>query len=97
MKVEIDELESLLGPDDSDVDFRRIIEEARDKKKVARCLRPSAQRARLNSWWSVVRDGTSIKRGCMRRGDTRLSHQLEDSGKQAWKSSGLRGSLRKER
>ena len=31
MKVEIAELESLFGPDDSDVDFRRIIEEARDK------------------------------------------------------------------
>ena len=34
-KVGIEELESLLGPDDSDVDFRRINEEARDKKKVA--------------------------------------------------------------
>ena len=32
-KVEFEELESLLGPDDSDVDFRRILEEARDKKK----------------------------------------------------------------
>ena len=33
--MEIEELESLLGPDDSDVDFRRIIEEARDKKGCA--------------------------------------------------------------
>ena len=32
LKVEIEELESLLGPEDSDVDFRRISEEARDKK-----------------------------------------------------------------
>ena len=34
MKVEIEELESLLCPDDSDVDFRRIVEEARDKKRL---------------------------------------------------------------
>ena len=32
MKVEIEELDSLLVPDDLDVDFRRIIEEARGKK-----------------------------------------------------------------
>ena len=32
LKVEIEELESLLGPDDTDVDFRRILEEARDEK-----------------------------------------------------------------
>ena len=30
--MEVEEFESLLGPDDSDVDFRRILEEARDKK-----------------------------------------------------------------
>ena len=29
LKVEIEELESLLGPDDTEVDFRRILEEAR--------------------------------------------------------------------
>ena len=34
LKVEIEELESLLGPDDSDVDFKRIMEEARDKKRL---------------------------------------------------------------
>ena len=38
LKVEVEELESLLGPD-----------EARDKK-VARYLRPSAQMVRVNSW-----------------------------------------------
>ena len=32
LKVEVEQLESLLGPDDSDVDFRRILEEARDEK-----------------------------------------------------------------
>ena len=35
LKVNIEELESLLGPDDTDVDFRRILEEARDKKGCA--------------------------------------------------------------
>ena len=34
LKVEVEELESLLGPDDSDVDFKRILEEARDKKRL---------------------------------------------------------------
>ena len=33
--MEVEELESLLRPDDSDVDFRRILEEARDKKGCA--------------------------------------------------------------
>ena len=32
MKVEVEELESLLGPEDPDVDFRRILEEARTKQ-----------------------------------------------------------------
>ena len=35
LKMEVEELESLLGPVDSDVDFRRIIEEARGKKTCA--------------------------------------------------------------
>ena len=32
LKLEIEELESLLGPEDSYVDFRQILEEARDEK-----------------------------------------------------------------
>ena len=32
MKVEVEELASLLGPEDSEVDFRRILEEARNKQ-----------------------------------------------------------------
>ena len=35
LKVEVEELESLLGPEDSDVDFRRILEEARNKEGCA--------------------------------------------------------------
>ena len=34
LKVEVEELESLLGPDDSDVDFRRILQETRDEKRL---------------------------------------------------------------
>ena len=33
LKVEVEDVESLLGPDDSDEDFRRILEEVRDKKR----------------------------------------------------------------
>ena len=32
LKVEVEELKSLLGPDDLDADFRRILNEARNKK-----------------------------------------------------------------
>ena len=35
MILEIEELESLVGPDDLDVDFRRITEETRGKKGCA--------------------------------------------------------------
>ena len=32
MNVEVEELESLLGPEDSKVDYRRILKEARNKQ-----------------------------------------------------------------
>ena len=32
MKVAVEELEELLGPEDVDVDFRRVLEEARDER-----------------------------------------------------------------
>ena len=35
VKVEVAELEDLLGPDDVNVDFRRILEEARDENGCA--------------------------------------------------------------
>ena len=34
--VEVEELEDLLGSDDIDLDFRRILEEARDEKWCAK-------------------------------------------------------------
>ena len=91
--MEVEELESLLGPDDINVDFRRILEEARDEK-VARCSRPSSQMVRVNSWWSV-RDGTSTKGSGTHCGDKiRLLLEVMDGGKEgleqqrvAWSSS----------
>ena len=32
MKVEVEELQGLLGPEDVDVDFRRSLKEARDER-----------------------------------------------------------------
>ena len=32
MKVAVEELEELLGPEDVDVDFRRVLKEARDER-----------------------------------------------------------------
>ena len=34
VKVEVEEVEDLLGPQDVDVDFRRIMKEARDERGV---------------------------------------------------------------
>ena len=60
MKVEIEEFESLLGPDDVDVDFRRILEKARDEKGCA-IFETFSTDGPSAFWWSVVRDGTSTK------------------------------------
>ena len=55
MKVEVEELESPLGPEDSEVDFTRILEEVRNEKGRA------IFEVRMNSWLSAERDGTSTK------------------------------------
>ena len=47
---------------------------------------------RVNSWWSVVRDGTSTKGGGTHLGDKiRPLFQVKDSGKRIWKSRELDG------
>ena len=38
VKVEVEELENLLGLDDVDVDFRRILKEARDERRVTKAV-----------------------------------------------------------
>ena len=49
MKVGIEELELLLGSEDSEVDLRHILVYAR-KKRVAKSLKFSARRVRVSSW-----------------------------------------------
>ena len=53
-KVEIEELEFLLGPDETDVEFRRILEEARDKKGFAIVETFSTDGPSAFLAWSVV-------------------------------------------
>ena len=60
LQLEIEELESLLGSDVTDVNFRRILEEARDEKGCAIFETFSTDGP---SWWSVVREGTGTKGG----------------------------------
>ena len=75
-------METLLGPDGMDVEFR-LFEEA--------------QMARVNSWWSVACDGMSTKGSGTHFGDKiRLLLQVIDSGKRPWNSRELDGARRKE-
>ena len=60
--VEVEELEDLLGPDDVDVDFRKILKEARDERGCA-IFETFRQMVRVKSRWSVVRVGTSKEIG----------------------------------
>ena len=53
VKVRVEELEELLGPEDVDVDFRRILKEARDERG-RNIFEPSAR-----TWWLSGRDGTN--------------------------------------
>ena len=55
-----EELESLLGPNDTEVDFSRILEEAMGEKGCA--IFETFSTVRVNSWWSGVRDGTKHQR-----------------------------------
>ena len=75
--MEIEELEYLLGPDDTEVDFGRILEEARDEKGCAIFLTLSTgpseflvvsrsrwdkHRKRLNAPWRQNSSAFSIER-----------------------------------
>ena len=60
MKVEVEELESLLGPEDSEVDFRRILEEARNKQDRA-TFETFSSEGRVNSRQAAERDGINTK------------------------------------
>ena len=95
--MEIEELESLLGPDDTEVDFRRILEEARDEKGCAifetfSTDGPSEFLVVSRSRWDKHQGG-----GTHRGGKIRPLHQVKDTGKRVWKNSELDGACWKER
>ena len=87
MKVEIEELEDLLGPDDMDVDFMRNFEEARDETgcemfDIFSADGPSEFLVVNLSWW-----GQAPKELERTKADKiRPPLQVMDSGKSAWKS-----------
>ena len=71
LKVKVEELESLLGPDDLDVDFRRILNEAKNKKgrtifETCSSDGPSeflvVSRARLDEHQRMVHRGSKSER-----------------------------------
>ena len=88
MKLEVEELEDLLGPDDINVDSRRILEEARDEKGCAifetlSTDGPSNFVVVSRSRWD------KHQRKC---GDKiRLPLQVMDGGKRAWNIEELDG------
>ena len=61
MRVGNEELEFLLGPEDSEVQFRQILRYAR-RKKGGRIFEMFNSKGRVSSW-SAECDGTSVK-GC---------------------------------
>ena len=50
MKVEIEELELQLGPEDSEADLRFIVMNAKRNKRVAGSFKSSARKVRVSSW-----------------------------------------------
>ena len=60
MKVEIEELELLLGPEDSEVDLRFVVMNAKRKKgrRISRIFSVQCQ----SSWFSARRDWKEIRR-----------------------------------
>ena len=89
IKVEIEELESLLGPDDSDVDLRRIIEEARGKK--GRDMWTFSSEASDRQW----RAGLEEQRVVWSSSEREVIAAMEDSGKSRGKQKALVGASRK--
>ena len=97
LRVEIEELEFLLGPEDTDVDFRRILEEARDEKRF-RHIFETFRTDGPSELLVVSRSRWDTKGGRTHRGDQlRPLHQVKDSGKRIWKTSELDGARWKER
>ena len=82
VKVQVEALEALLGPEDVDVDLRRILKEARDERE-----RHIFETSGSNDTSFLVRvglDGTNTKE--LHGDEIRRPLQEMDGGKQAWDS-----------
>ena len=76
--VQVEELEDLLGPEDIDVDSRRILKEARDERGLKIFDTFQLGWSETISWWPSGRDGTNTKE---RHGDNIRRHlQVKDGG-----------------
>ena len=53
VKVEVGELESLLGPDDSDVNFRRILEEAEESRRTPPAMQQNSFSSTSERQWQT--------------------------------------------
>ena len=62
MRVEIEELESLLGPEDSEVDLRQFLRYASGKKGWQDLRSFQLDRSQLSTWLPAECDGTSVER-----------------------------------
>ena len=82
MKVLVEASEDLLGPEDVEVDLKRILKEARDER--GRHIFEIFGSNYMSFWWRSGPDGTNAKE---RLGDMiRRPLQEMDGGKQAWDS-----------
>ena len=59
MKLEIEELELLLGPEDSEVNLRNILKNA--SRRAAEYLKSSIREKRLSTWLQAKCDGMSAR------------------------------------
>ena len=83
VKVQFEASEDLLGPDDMEVDLRRILKEARDDtNEIFLKLSASKDLSFLVAEWSRW---SKYKKAPLRR-DSSASLQEMDGGKQAWDS-----------
>ena len=93
--MEIEELESLLGPDDTDVDFRRILEEARDEEGCA--IFETFSTDGPSEFLVVSCSGWDNQRSRTHRGEKiRLLLQVKESGTRVWKGREVDGARWKE-
>ena len=91
VKVELEELEDLLVPEDVDVDFRRILKEASDERGCE--IFETFSTDGLSEFLVPIgHDGTSAEENGTRHGDKiRRPLQVKDGGKKATSGRGSAG------